>query len=98
MNLYEYQSQEDQSLVEAPVEYPADMMPELPPEKVHYVNNDEMLAAWLVYQEDRKKAQAEGKPDPVVPRFLADCILKICNHTAYKHNFINYSFRDEMIL
>lgn len=68
-----------------------------PTKKVHYVDNDEMLAAWIAYQDDRKKAAEAGKPDPVVPRFLAECILKICYRTSYKHNFINYSFRDEMV-
>jgi hypothetical protein len=69
----------------------------LPPEKVHYVDNDEMLAAWMVFQADRKACAEAGKPEPVVPRYIAECILKICHRTAYKHNFINYSFRDEMI-
>jgi hypothetical protein len=68
-----------------------------PAEKVHYVDNDEMLAAWLVYQEDRKAAADAGKEDPVVPRYIAECILKICYRLSYKYNFINYSFRDEMI-
>jgi hypothetical protein len=68
-----------------------------PTKKVHYVDNDEMLAAWMAYQEDRKKAAAEGRDDPVVPRYLAECILKICHRTAYKYNFINYSYRDEMV-
>jgi hypothetical protein len=95
MNLYEdYTTSSDESLDELSV---AVETPDLPPEKVHYVNNDEMLAAWMVFQADRKAAAEQGKPEPVVPRFLAECLLKICHRTAYKYNFINYSFRDEMI-
>jgi hypothetical protein len=109
MNLYDYQPPVDEAsiqydpwlaskTIDASVEeYPAEM-PEAQPEKAHYVDNDEMLAAWLAFQDDRKKAEAEGKPEPVVPRYLAECILKICHRTAYKYNFINYSYRDEMIL
>jgi len=35
---------------------------------------------------------------PIVPDYIGDCFIKIANHLAYKSNFINYSFRDEMIL
>lgn len=70
---------------------------DLPPEKVHYVDNEEMLAAYIEYQARRKTAIAAGEPEPVLTRYLGECILKICRHTAYKYNFINYSFRDEMI-
>lgn len=66
-------------------------------EIVHYVNNDEMLSAYIAYQQSREEAAAQGLPDPILPRFLGECFLKICHRTAYKYNFINYSFRDEMI-
>lgn len=77
--------------IEVPEEF------EKSPEKVHYVDNDEMLAAWIVYQEQRKAAIEAGKEEPVLTRYLSECILKICHRTAYKWNFINYSFRDEMV-
>ena len=76
-------------------EYPVTL--DLPPEKAHYVDNNEMLAAWIEWQAVRQAAIAAGKPEPVLTRYLGECILKICHRTAYKHNFINYSFRDEMI-
>lgn len=77
------------------IEVPAEF--EKSPEKVHYVDNDEMLAAWIVHQENRKAAIEAGKEEPVLTRYLSECILKICHRTAYKWNFINYSFRDEMV-
>lgn len=79
------------------VEVPDNAFDDLPPEKVHYVDNDEMLAAWIAWQAVRKAAIEAGNPEPVLTRYLGECILKICHRTAYKHNFINYSFRDEMI-
>jgi hypothetical protein len=80
------------------VEYEA-TLPELPEqvEAIHYVDNDEMLAKYIEYQKKRAEAIASGKPEPVLTRYLGECILKICHRTAYKYNFINYSFRDEMI-
>lgn len=64
----------------------------------HYVNNAEMLAAIKVYKEEVAKARAEGKEDPRIPEYLGECILKIANKLSHKANFINYSYRDDMIL
>jgi len=44
------------------------------------------------------KADAEGVPRPYVPNYIGECIMKIATHLSYKPNFINYTFRDEMIL
>lgn len=66
-------------------------------EKSHYVDNEEMLTKYIEYQASRKKAIDEGRPEPELTRYLCECILKICTRTAFKYNFINYSFRDDMI-
>lgn len=64
----------------------------------HYVNNAEMLAAIKAYKEDLAKARAEGREDPRIPEYIGECILKIANRLSHKANFINYSYRDDMIL
>lgn len=63
-----------------------------------YVNNKDFLAAIIEYKADCKKAAEEGREKPVIPRYLGECILKIATHLSYKPNFINYSYRDDMIL
>ena len=35
---------------------------------------------------------------PQVTNYIGECFVKIANHLAYKSNFVNYTFRDEMIL
>lgn len=65
---------------------------------VHYVNNQEFLAAMVAYRQSVEVAKADGKEKPRVPNYIGDCFVKIANHLAYKSNFINYTFRDEMIL
>lgn len=62
-----------------------------------YVNNKEFLAAMVERREQVKKAEKEGKPKPQVSNYIGECILKIANHLSYKPNFINYSYREEMI-
>ena len=64
----------------------------------HYVNNKEFLAAITEYRKVRLEAEAEGKPKPKVTNYIGECFVKIANHLAYKANFVNYTFRDEMIL
>ena len=64
----------------------------------HYVNNADFLAAIVEYRAKCKQAMDEGKDKPIVSNYIGDCIIKIANHLSYKPNFINYSYRDDMIL
>ena len=63
----------------------------------HYVNNKEFLAALIKYREDREIAEIQGKPRPIIPRYIGDCFLKIANHLSFKPNFVNYMFKEDMI-
>ena len=68
-----------------------------PAKKEHYVNNKEFLAAMVEYKEKCKKAEARGRKNPPVTNYIGECFLKIANHLSYRPNFINYTFRDDMI-
>jgi hypothetical protein len=63
----------------------------------HYVNNKEFLAALIKYREDVEIAKIQGKPKPVIPRYVGECFLKIANHLSFKPNFVNYMFKEDMI-
>jgi hypothetical protein len=64
--------------------------------KQNYVDNDLMLMKYIEYQKERKLSLEQGKEEPVIPKYLAECIIKIATHLSYRFNFINYSFREEM--
>ncbi len=64
----------------------------------HYVNNADFLQALIEYRQKKAQAEAEGDPKPIVSNYIGECILKIATHLSYKPNFINYSYRDDMIL
>jgi len=64
----------------------------------HYVNNAEMLAAIKQYRADIAEARKSGAEDPRIPEYLGECVLKIATKLSHKVNFINYSYRDDMIL
>ena len=63
----------------------------------HYVNNKEFLEAMTEWKEQCKDAEAQGDPRPPVSNYIGECFLKIANHLSYRPNFINYTYRDEMI-
>ena len=63
----------------------------------HYVNNKEFFAAMVDYRKSVNKAKREKRNKPVVPDYVGECFLKIANHLSYRPNFINYTYRDDMI-
>ena len=65
--------------------------------KVHYVNNKQFLEAIVERKQHLKEAEESDLPKPQVTNYLGECILKIANHLSYRPNFINYTYRDEMI-
>ena len=64
---------------------------------VHYVNNKEFTAAIVVHNEACKVAIANYEEKPRVTEYIGECIYKIATRLSTKPNFINYSYRDEMI-
>ena len=64
----------------------------------HYINNKEFFQAMKDWKIEWDSAVAKGEPTPRCTNYLGECFVKISNHLAYKSNFVNYTFRDEMIL
>ena len=65
--------------------------------KPHYVNNKEFLQAMVEWKARCREAEEQGKPQPPITNYIGECFLKIANHLSYRPNFINYTYRDEMI-
>ena len=63
----------------------------------HYVNNKEFTAAIAEHNKAVKDAIAKGEEPPRVTEYIGECIYKIATRLSTKPNFINYSYRDEMI-
>ena len=64
---------------------------------IHYVNNAQFLEAMKEWKDRCKEAEELGEPQPPVTNYIGECFLKIANHLSYRPNFINYTYRDEMI-
>lgn len=63
----------------------------------HYVDNKKFLAELIEYRKTVLAAKDVGENIPPINNYIGECFLKISTHLSYKANFINYSYRDEMI-
>ena len=64
-------------------------------QKPHYVDNKEFLQAMIDWTTTLDLDK--GDTVPPVTNYIAECFLKIATHLSYRPNFINYTYRDEMI-
>lgn len=64
----------------------------------HYIDNKQFFQSLIEYKILVNAAKKANEERPQTPEYIGDCFIKIANHLAYKNNFINYSFREDMIL
>jgi hypothetical protein len=67
-------------------------------ESVHYVNNADFSQAVVDYVKLVNKAKDSGKTQPIIPDYIAQCFLRIAEGLSHKHNFIRYTYREEMVM
>lgn len=67
-------------------------------DKPHYIDNELFLKEITAYRNSVQDAIKNTTPKPQVPEYIGECFIKIANQLAFKSNFINYSFREDMIL
>jgi hypothetical protein len=65
--------------------------------KRNYVNNKTLFEEMVKYKDKLKAAEEAGRQLPSVPNYVGQCFLQICNRLSTKPNFMNYSYRDEMV-
>ena len=63
----------------------------------HYVDNKKFLEAMVIYKDKVNNAKENNRKKPDVTNYIGECFLKIANHLSYRPNFINYTYRDDMI-
>ena len=69
-----------------------------PPKKTrNYINNEDFLKALTEYKAKVQLAKQSGAPEPAIPNYIGECFMKIAEGLSHKPNFINYTYRDEMI-
>ena len=63
----------------------------------HYVDNKKLHEEMVKYLDAVKEAEESDGDKPKIPEYIGECLLKISTRLSTKPNFINYTYRDEMI-
>ena len=63
----------------------------------HYVDNKLFYTVMLQYRTEYDIAKAAHTDPPKIPKYVGECLYKIATRLSMKPNFINYTFREEMI-
>ena len=64
---------------------------------IHYVDNAKFLEAMKEWKDQCRDAEETGDEKPRISNYIGECFLKIANGLSYRPNFINYSYKQEMI-
>ena len=65
--------------------------------KKDYVNNVDFFDALITHFAACDEAKQQDLPKPMLPKYIAECFMKIAEGLSHKPNFMNYTYRDEMI-
>ena len=63
----------------------------------HYVDNKVFLEEMKKYRKKVLSARNRNRKDPPISDYIGECFLKIANHLSYSPNFINYTYKEDMI-
>ena len=65
--------------------------------KQHYVDNKLFFAEMQKWKEEIAEQEQVDDLPPMVTEYMGECFYKIATHLSYRPNFINYTYREEMI-
>ena len=65
-------------------------------QKPHYVDNKKFLQAMKEYKQLCIEME-ETDDKPPISNYIGSCFLKIAQGLSYRPNFINYTYKDEMV-
>lgn len=66
--------------------------------KKNYVDNEKFHKELVEYLRIRKERESKGEEAPVMPDYIGVCIQDIATRLSRSGNFINYPFREDMIM
>jgi len=66
-------------------------------QKHHYVDNKKLLQEMIVFKNAVDASKQNNTERPRVHPYIGECIMKIAEHLSYRPNFINYTYKEDMI-
>jgi len=66
---------------------------------IHYVDNKKFHEEMVNYKNHCAEVKKKDPDEliPIIPDYIGDCFMKIAERLSLRPNFVNYTFRDEMI-
>lgn len=64
---------------------------------VYYIDNKLFFEEMKKYKAACALAEIEGRRAPKIPNYIGECFFNIANKLSNRPNFINYSYKEEMI-
>jgi|TARA_Y100000310_G_scaffold119286_1_gene118025 hypothetical protein len=64
----------------------------------NYVDNEKLYNALVEYKKLCRVAENYGDEIPSIPEYIAGCFLMIGEGLSSKPNFMNYTYRDDMVM
>ena len=64
---------------------------------VHYVDNKKFLEAMQEWKDKCKESEETSEERPRITNYVGECFLKIARGLSYRPNFINYTYKEDMI-
>lgn len=65
--------------------------------KHDYIDNKKFHREMTKYRLAAIEAEKNGEEKPKINNYLGECFYLICEKLSYRPNFINYSFREELV-
>ena len=65
--------------------------------KAHYVDNAQFLEAMIEYKKELLITTENNELPPQISEYLGSVFLKIAQRLSFRPNFINYTFKNDMI-
>lgn len=66
-------------------------------ERTHYIDNVKFFEELKKHKKEVQKSIRLGVDPPQLSEYIGECFIKIANNMAFRPNFNNYTFLDEMI-
>ena len=66
-------------------------------DKRFYVSNIQLYDEYIQWYADIEACIVEDIAEPQIPPFIVDSMMRIATRLTYSHNFINYTFKDDMV-
>ena len=66
---------------------------------IHYVDNKKFHEEMVNYKNHCAEVKEKNPEElvPIIPDYIGSCFMKIAERLSLRPNFVNYTFRDEMI-